>query len=147
LSGLSKTIPVAKFDISNGFLTSISYDAKDSTSDIIKSGVSLVTDAASTVLPGKLPISAIASLLLPGNRSLSQDRLIRSFQISKSTQEGKAGKGVCNEATKGALDERNILLSHLSKIKANLYDAEIKLTERKEGIPGAHRISKTSSRR
>ncbi|MGV8059555.1 MAG: hypothetical protein AB2L12_16265 [Smithellaceae bacterium] len=127
LSNLSKTIPLAKITINNGMLASISYDAKDSTADIIKSSVTLLADAASNLLPVKLPSLGGALMLLSGSRS---------FQLSKSQQESETtGKDICNQETKRILDEYNFLLQHMSTVKRKLYEAEIRLVEKRDGMP------------
>ena len=127
LSNLSKTIPLAKIAINNGMLTSISYDAKDSTADIIKSGATLIADVASSVLPVKLPSLGSALMLLAGSRS---------FQLS-GPQQGSStpGKDICNQETKSILDEYNFLLQHLNTMKRKLYEAEVQLVEKRDGMP------------
>ncbi len=127
LSSLSKTIPLAKITINNGMLASISYDAKDSTADIIKSGVTLLTDVASSVLPIKLPSLGGALMLLAGSRS---------FQLSGSQQGSETpGKVICNAETKSILEEYDFLLLHISTMKRKLYEAEVQLAEKRDGMP------------
>lgn len=126
-SNLSKTIPLAKVTINNGMLTSITYNAKDSTADIIKSGVTLLTDVASSVLPVKLPSLGSALMLLTGSRS---------FQSGGSQQGSETpGKGICNAETKNVLDEYNFLQQHISAMKRKLYEAEVQLVEKRDGLP------------
>ncbi len=127
LSSLSKTIPLAKITINNGMLAGISYDAKDSTADIIKSGVTLLTDVASSVLPLKLPSLGGALMLLAGSRS---------FQLGEAQQGSKtANKGICNAQTKNILEEYDFLLGHMSTMKRKLYEAEVQLAEKRDGLP------------
>lgn len=127
LSNLSKTIPLAKITINNGMLAGISYDAKDSTADMIKSGVTLLADVASSVLPVKLPSLGSALMLLAGSRS---------FQLGEPQQGSETtGKGICNQETKSILDEYNFLLQHMSTMKRKLYEAEAQLIEKRDGMP------------
>jgi hypothetical protein len=127
LSNLSKTIPLTKITINNGMLASVSYDAKDSTADIIKSGVALLTDVASSFLPVKLPSLGSIAMLLSGSRS---------FQLSRSQQGGeKSDRNICNQATKNILDEYTFLLQHMSTMKRKLYEAEVQLVEKRDGMP------------
>jgi len=126
LSGLTKTIPLAKITINNGMLTSISYDAKDSTGDIIKSGVNLVTDLAANVLPIKLSSLGGLAMLLAGSRS---------FSAAKSQKAGEApGISICNQETKNILDEYYFLEQHLAAMKRKLYAAEMQLVEKQDGM-------------
>lgn len=127
LANLSKTIPLAKFTFNNGMLSSISYDAKDNTSEIIKSSVNLLTNAASNLLPVKITSLGDALALLSGNRS---------FQLNRSRQTGdKSGKSICNQATRDVLEEYNFLQQHLKTMKKKLYEAESQLVEKRDGVP------------
>ncbi len=132
---LSKTIPLAKISIANGMLTSISYDAKDRTADIIKGGANLLGDMASAVSPVNLSSLGGALRLFSGSRSLRQDRMVRTFQLSKSPQEGKAStQSMCNQATQDMMDEYVFLLQHLKTMKQKLYAAENQLIEKRDGV-------------
>lgn len=127
LVNLSKTIPLAKFTINNGMLTSISYDAKDNTANIIKSGVALLTDAASNILPARITSLSGALALLGGNRS---------FQLSRSRQAiEKSDKSICNQETRDVLEEYNLLMQHMKTMKRKLYEAEKQLIEKRDGMP------------
>ncbi|MEN6624493.1 MAG: hypothetical protein ABFD50_23465 [Smithella sp.] len=127
LVNLSKTIPLAKFTINNGMLTSISYDAKDNTADIIKSGVALLTDAASNLLPARINSLSGALALLAGSRS---------FQLSRSRQAvEKSDKSICNQETRDVLEEYNLLMQHIKTMKRKLYEAEKQLIEKRDGVP------------
>jgi hypothetical protein len=127
LSNLSKTIPLASITINNGLLTSISYDAKDSTGDIIKSGATLLADAASSFLPFKLTSLGDALLLFSGSRS---------FQVGQPQQGPETPDNfICNPETKSILDEYNFLQQHLATMKQKLYAAEVQLVEKRDGMP------------
>lgn len=126
LSNLSKTIPLAKITINNGMLASVSYDAKDSTGDIIKSGAALLTNVASGALPVNLSSLGSIAMLLSGSRS---------FQLTGSRQGEETPDGsICNQKTKDVLDEYNLLQQHLKAMKQKLYKAEAQLVEKRDGM-------------
>lgn len=126
MASISKTIPLAKITINNGMLSSISYDAKDSTADIVKSGVSLLTDAASGGLTAKLSSLGNIAMLLAGSRS---------FQSSGTKKAGESSSVLmCNRETRDALDEYDFLQRHLADMKRRLYAAEVQLTEKRDGM-------------
>jgi hypothetical protein len=126
LSNLSKTIPLAKITINNGMLASISYDAKDSTADIIKSGATLLTNVASSGLPVKLTSLGSALMLLAGNRSFEPGGSRKGSETPDNS--------ICNQETKSILDEYNFLQQHLSAMKKKLYGAEVQLVEKRYGM-------------
>jgi hypothetical protein len=140
-SNLSKTIPLARISISNGLLTSISYDAKDNTAEIIKGGATLVSDVITGV--SSLNVSSLlggAMTMLASSRSLKQDQLVRSFQLNQSAQKGEApDQGICNQATEDVISEYGVLQQHLKTVKNKLYKAEGQLAE--TGNNAADRIS------
>jgi len=134
----NKTIPLAKISIDNGMLTMISYDAKDSSADIIKGGAAFLGDLAAAVSPVKLPSLGGTLALLTGSRSLRQEQMIRSFRPGGAAGEkSSGGTGICNEATQNALDEHHLLGQHLAQMKRRLIEAEVELAEKREG--GAER--------
>lgn len=136
LGSLSKTIPLAKFSIENGMLTSISYDAKDKTADIVKSSATLLGQVVSGASPIKLPSLDGALSLLTGTRSMSQEQMIRSFQPKEWQKSGQTSPiGICNESTKNILDEYQLLQRHLSTMKRKLYETEEQLAEKRDGLP------------
>jgi hypothetical protein len=127
LSNLSKTIPLAKITMNNGMLAAISYDAKDSMGDIIKSGATLLANTASSVLPVNLSSLGSIAMLLSGSRS---------FQLAGSKRGGETSDGyICNQATKDILDEYDLLLKHLAAMKRKLYEAENQLVAKRDGMP------------
>ena len=131
----SKTIPLAKFSIVNGMLTSISYDAKDNTAEIIKGGATLLGELTSGVSPINLSSLGGALNLLSGSRSLRQDQMIRSFQLSRLPQGGEtSAQSICNQATQDIMDEYSFLLQHLKTMKWKLYQAEDQLVEKRDGV-------------
>lgn len=131
---LSKTIPLAKINIQNGMLSSISYDAKDSTADIIKGSATLLGDVVAAVSPVKLPSLGGALTLLSGSRSLRQEQMIRSFQPYGAAWGKTGGADICNEATRNVLDEYALLRRHLNVMKRNLIEAEVQLVEKRDGV-------------
>jgi hypothetical protein len=133
---LSKTIPLAKITVEGGLLTGITYEAKDSTKDIIKSGATLVGEVVSAVLPVQLPSLGSALSLLTATRSLNQERMIRSFQFKGDIRTpGPRGVNVnlCNQTARDGLDEYRFLQGHLKDMKRNLYEAEAELAGKREG--------------
>jgi len=131
---LSKTIPLAKITVEGGLLTGITYEAKDSTKDIIKSGATLVGEVVSAVLPVQLPSLGSALSLLTATRSLNQERMIRSFQFKGDNRApGLRGVNLCNQAARDSLDEYRFLQGHLKDMKRKLYEAETELAGKGEG--------------
>ena len=144
----TKTIPLAKISIDKGMLTMISYDAKDSSADVIKGGAAFLGDLAAAVSPVKLPSLGGALALLTGSRSLQHTQMIRAFQPGDAAGEkSSGGTGICNEATRNALDEYRLLGRHLAFMKRKLIEAEVQLTEKQEGVPAQIEAIETVIRR
>ncbi len=131
---LSKTIPLAKITIDNGLLTSITYEAKDDTKDIVKSGATLIGEVVSAISPVKLPSLGGALSLLAATRSLNQEPMIRSFRFTGDTRgSGPQGANRCNRAAKDSLDEYRFLQEHLKTMRRKLHEAEAEVADRKDG--------------
>lgn len=125
---LSKTIPLAKITIEGGLLTGITYEAKDSTKDILKGGATLVGDVVSAMLPVQLPSLGGALSLLTATRSLNQERMIRSFQFQGDGRSAAGpGADLCNRAARDSLEEYRVLQDHLKALKQKLYETEAAL--------------------
>jgi hypothetical protein len=149
---LTKTIPLAKITMEGGLLTGITYQARDDTKDIIKSGAALVGDVVSAVSPVGLSSLGGALSFLAATRSLNQERMIRSFRFQGDGR-GPAGQDVnlCNPAARDALEEYRFLQGHLKGLRQKLYEAEADLAEKRGGTTGRIRdlesmIKKTADR-
>ena len=122
LSNWSKTIPLAKFEINEGLLTHVSYQAKDETANIIKNTASLVGEVAmQSFLPVKMP--------LPSIRPISLLRHQKAFQLLLKQDQKKENLMICNHATKVALDEYIELTKNFKLLKKNLRETQLKLSE------------------
>lgn len=132
LSTLTKSIPLAKVTVNNGMLVAIDYEARDRSADLLKEGAALVGDVVSAASPLQLSSLGGALSLLGASRSLQQTKMIRSFQ--PAGQKGPtAGDGICNDATRDALEEQRVLGQHLEVMKRNLLAAEVQLAEGRDG--------------